>query len=829
MKKNLGKYIKDTVDRYGDTMLMQIRRGLRTDSYTYGQMWEAGLRFRTYLLGKGLRKGDMVLIWAPNMPEWIIALVGCLVSGIVVVPVSMHASVETVDEYIDQTKGTLLIKSKYIKDVPERKIDILSIEDIPDVVSGQEPTDPEEVDSDDLLGIMYTSGTTADPSGVMLTHRNVLVGLEGLKTLIPPSKEYRLLSIMPLSHALEMFLGFYTVINFGASIYYVPKVNPVVIARSLRKYKITHLIVVPQLLKIMFDSIEYRAENEGKGASLQTALRVAPYLPFSLRRILFSEIHRNLGGGLKMFGCAGAPLDKEVAQNWEKVGIAVIEGYGLTETSAGVTANTIFDRKHGSVGRIMSEIEVKFDDDGEIIVKGPSVTEGYFKNRKKTEESFTKDGYFKTGDVGYITDEGYVYLSGRKKFKIVTPSGEKVYPEDVERKLNEHPAVRESCVVGIDKGAGEIVFAAVALKKKVSLEDVIAEVNEGLESHQLILEFGEWMDDDFPRTRTLKKDRSVVKAWAESKIAGKEKDVEEGSDSEDVDKLLSIIELVCDVPVDKIDEDSVLALDFDLDSLRRVALVAMIEEEYGVEVLEEQIGEKTTVAELRKLIANGSKVSTDLSHVTWPLMPMVVMVREFTRRFLIFPLFRLIAPPVEVEGEDPDELLSEPGIIIFNHVGHNEPGMLARALPSTIRKKLTTIADPRSFRSGIRAFLMYFVGAAFPVQKFGGPIRHTLELVADLLEEGWYVMISPEGKRSDDGKLQEFQRGTAVLAVETGVPVYPVKVKGYRDVYPDAGGEIDLPTGKGRVTLVFGEPVRFEPDTPYDEANDTLRKIIEEL
>lgn len=280
MKGDIGTYIKKAVDKYADSLFLHIRRGYRVEKYTYAEMWSYSLKFRTYLLEKGIKKGDVVLIWAPNMPEWVIVLVGAMVSGVVVSPISMHASAKTAREYIAQTEGKMLLKSRIVTEEVEICIDTVVLEEIPDIVKDKKETLPGVVDPDDLALIMYTSGTTGDPSGVMLSHRNVIVGLEGLKSLIPPSKEYRLLSIMPLSHALELLLGLFTVLDFGVALYYVPKVNPIVLSRALKKYRITHLILVPQLLKVLWNAIEYRVCEEGKDRIFNCALKVSSFLPF---------------------------------------------------------------------------------------------------------------------------------------------------------------------------------------------------------------------------------------------------------------------------------------------------------------------------------------------------------------------------------------------------------------------------------------------------------------------------------------------------------------------------------------------------------------------
>lgn len=826
---NLGEYIQSAVDRYPDVTALHIRRGVRIERYSYMHMWELSLKCAAYMKRKGLRKGDMVLIWGPNMPEWVIVLFACFLSGIVAVPVSVHASGETADGYMSQTNAKLLFVSKLIKEKTSKDIETVSLENLVDEIADVRSANLAKIKPDDLAEIMYTSGTTGEPSGVMLSHRNILVGLEGLKHLVPPGKEFRLLSILPLSHALEQLLSLLTLMDFGATNYYMARVNPVVILKSLKAYKITHVIVVPQLLKVMWNSIEYRAESEGKLKMLKIALGIAPVLPFASRRLLFRSIHKQFGGRLQMFGCAGAPLDAFIAEKWERLGIAVIEGYGTTETSAAVTANTISDRKLGSVGKIFPGMDMAFSKEGEILVRGDNVSKGYYENPEKTEKSFTKDGYFRTGDIGNVADDGYVYLSGRKQFKIVTPSGEKVYPEDVERVLNQHPAVKESCVVGIDRGKGEIVTAVVILKEDIALEDVLAWANGRLESHQQILGISLWPDDDFPRTRTLKVDRNNVRGYVADRGQDSEERKSALSRKEDRDQIIEIVASVCEVKEHVISDTALLVMDLKLDSLKRVALVSMIEEECGVIVHEEDIDEKTTVGDVRKLVDEGTNVADDVSHVIWPLRKPVVELREYVRRFLLFPLFRIFAPPVIVKGKRNLKAITPPCILYFNHVGHNEGPMIMRELSPAVRKKQAVLADPRSFRSKIRSFWMYFVAAAFPVQKFGGPIRYTLELAADLLDKGWLVFMSPEGERSPDGKLLPFQKGTGVLAVETGVPVYPVKVKGYRRLYPERGGLLDIPKGKGNVTLVFGPPMKFERGVSYEEATKRMRDVIKKM
>ncbi len=833
---NLSEYISSCASSFPDNTVMQIRRGFTTEKYSYKELDRLMRQCASYLYKTGLRKGDCVLIWGPNMPEWVVALLGVLSIGAVSVPVSMHATPETVDEYLRQTNAKFLLRSRFVNDRKRRGVTAIDLEDVITSSRKYEEMKLPKIKPDDVAEIMYTSGTTGDPSGVVLSHGNILEGLEGLRLLVPPSSEFRLLSILPLSHALEQLLGFFTLIRFGATVYYVPRINPVVIVRSLNRYKITHLIVVPELIKVMWNSIELQAQQKGALLKLQKALKIAPHLPMSLRRVLFKDVHKAFGGKLKLLACAGAPLDVWVGENWEKIGVVVLEGYGLTETSAALTANQIHARKIGSVGKLLPGVEVRFSKDGEVLTRGLNVTKGYYKNAKKTKESFTSEGFFKTGDVGYVGKDGFVYLTGRKKFKIVIPTGEKVYPEDVERSLNDHPAVKESCVIGIKKDRGEIVHAVLILKRDIDPATVIAQVNSQLESHQTILEWSLWKDDDFPRTRSLKKDRNRVKEYVMGTITSSSSDLPQDSKAttSQRDPLKDIISAVFSVDAHSITENTSLVFDLHMDSLRRIALVSLIEDEFGVVVSEQDLVESTKVENVRILIKEGKKSVESKAIPSWPTAPFTVIIRDLIRTFLFFPISRLTLARIEIVNKEVVKNMKGPSIIAFNHVGHLEPLMIMVSLRRAIQKKLFTLADADGFYLWIRRFFLYFFAGAFPVEKHGGPVRQTLELAADLLEDGWSLLMSPEGNRSSDGNLLEFKQGTGMIAVETRVPVYPVKVKGYREAHVSLKKGIfdvffDFAKPGKKVTLVFGEPIVFDPNTSHEQATEKIRSVIENL
>lgn len=267
---------------------------------------------------------------------------------------------------------------------------------------------------DDLAEIVYTSGTTGDPKDVMLTHKNIVSNIEGLTQANPMDYHERLLTILPLFHMFEQVAGMFFPLSRGARIIHIPRVASGLITKALEEHHATKLLAVPQFLDTVMKRIETRAAEEGKAAAFHAARKIAEYLPLFLRRILFYKIHRRFGGHLIVVASGGAPLDPVLEKKWELLGIWLLQGYGLTETSPVVSANAYAQHRFGSIGKPLAEVEIKIAPDGEVLVKGPNVFQGYFKSEQKTKEPFTTDGWFMTGDIGELDKDGFLYIRGRK-------------------------------------------------------------------------------------------------------------------------------------------------------------------------------------------------------------------------------------------------------------------------------------------------------------------------------------------------------------------------------------------------------------------------------
>src|SRR5665213_3539100 len=396
-----------------------------------------------------------------------------------------------------------------------------------------------------LASTLRWVSTTADPKGVVLTQRNVLANISGILQRIDVGDDWRLLSVLPLSHTYEL-TGSLAILSRGASIFYIPRVTPLAISQALVDYEINTMLAIPQLLSLILERIQQTAGDEGKARTLRAALRIADFLPFSLRRVLFHGVHSRLGGHLDLVVTGGAPIPIDVAIAWERMGVRMVQGYGLTETSPILTCNSLSERRFDSPGRPLDNVQLRIGHDGEIQAKGPSVFVEYWHNPEATSEAFSEDGWFRTSDVGRMKD-GRLLIQGRLKFAIVRGSGLKVFPEDIELVADQDPRFQDVCIVGVNDPKGESV-AAVVLSDASDrvITDAIGEINSQLESFQHIDHWRRWPDSDFPRTRLLKIDRRQVQLWANS--TEHDQSTQKRTPEAASDSLVHIIRLSLDDP-----------------------------------------------------------------------------------------------------------------------------------------------------------------------------------------------------------------------------------------------------------------------------------------
>ena len=820
MFDNFNEYVKN-FDNFKSKQALVIKPFLKVRRLNYGQLQDKVYQTANYLISQGIKKDDRVMIVAANCPEWIEVFLGCQLIGAILVPVDARNTLEMALKFAARTEPKIVFRSKPILPKLNKKYRVILLEDLEDLVTVCPITPPKvELTGKETAVIVFTSGTTAEPKGVVLSQKNILSNVDGVNEAINIDPDWRILSVLPLSHMYEM-IGVCCLMSKSCTIYYLPMVAPLAISRALKEYRITTILAVPQLLILLRARILQTAADEGLATSLNAALRIAPFLPFKTRRLLFRKVHEQLGGCLKLVITGGAPIPPEVAVFWENMGMKAIEGYGLTETSPILSVNRLYERHLKSQGLLLYNVKARVSDVGEIQSKGPSVFSSYWNNPEQTNLAFTDDGWFKTGDIGQIKN-GWLQIQGRAKFAIILSSGLNVFPEDVELIAEKHKVFKEICVVGVRTKSGEKVHAVVISDKKDKhIVKAIKEVNSKLEEFQHISDWSRWPDSEFPRTLILKIDRKNVQAWANQELLNSKVKMKPKNNG---DVLLKILRSSLDDPKCEINEKDRLS-DIGLDSLRRLAMVSAIEEQLSIYIPESKIDQKTTLKDLRKLIAHGSHVENKVKRPKWQFNKTVRLAGVTLRETLARALVRIYIK-IDVEGRENICNLDQPAIFIFNHVDAYDVPVLYQALPRNIRNKVAVAAADDVLDNHKVLTLVARLGYASYNLDRNGMILSSLEYTSDLIDKGWSIAMAPEGHVSKDGRLQHFKSGIGLLAVETGVPIVLVKTIGLAGTLPL---DKKWPQHSSRVVVKIGPPIIFDKNTSYNKATKKLYKVMKKL
>ena len=546
---SLVDLVDDSAARWADdrpTLSLRTDDGIEL-AWSPAEVRRRGLIAAWRLRELGLQPGDRLLTWSPSTPRLPAVYVAAMRAGVVIVPLDLRMTKGVIERISARADTTwLAIDSGY--DAPDPAevglagFRVLTLADLTAEPDASFPADwAEQVAAwprpvrDSLFEVVFTSGTTADPKGVLLDHGNLLATIEVFERLLPP-RHHRAVSILPLSHLFEQAQVLFYATMLGAEVVYVRSRNPRVIFEALRESRVTTMVLTPQILELFWGALTREIEQLGQAGRFERARRIARRLPYALRRVLFRRVHAQLGGELRLFISAGAYLPPELQTAWEDLGIVVVQGYGSTECGI-VTANDERHHPTGRVGRVRPPVEVRLDpESSEIQVRSPSVSAGYWRNEEATRESRTPDGWYRTGDIGRFTDEGDLVLSGRLRDVIVLPNGLNVYPEDVEAALHDHGLAQTVVVetapgrieaVVLPPGSQPIIRAEQAppprtpddqATVRVDIDRIVAAANRDLSMHQRVVAWRLWPEPDFPRTHTLKIRRNEVRDWAGADI-----------------------------------------------------------------------------------------------------------------------------------------------------------------------------------------------------------------------------------------------------------------------------------------------------------------------
>ena len=400
-------------------------------------------------------------IWAVNRPEWGLGFLAAAHAGLVAVPLDVRSTDDFATKVVEQTGPKLVLASRQTEE-PARRLGlpVILIESLPDLARGAEPLPAADVSADDLLLVMFTSGTTGDPKGVMLTHGNVASNARTLVDVFPFGPNERLLSVLPLSHMFGLTCDFLAPLAAGKTVAYPVSRQPAVLVKTFRDFKITMMLIVPQGLRLLTNAIERKVDSTGKRSQFDRLHAIAPRLPRFVRRLLFRPVLAQFGGRLRNFAVGASALDPELATFWSHMGVTAVQGYGATEMSPAISFTRPDRNRIGTVGEPIPGVEVRIADDGEVLVRGPNRFVGYWQNPEATAAAIDADGWYHTGDLGELSADGFLTLRGRKKDMIALADGQKVYPDDVEAVLVGDDRIRDAAVVGLDgDGSGVRVHA----------------------------------------------------------------------------------------------------------------------------------------------------------------------------------------------------------------------------------------------------------------------------------------------------------------------------------------------------------------------------------
>jgi long-chain acyl-CoA synthetase len=858
-RTHLASLVED-FRRHGSQTAIVEHRGNRRFATSYADLANLTGRFSAELSRRQVLPGERVVIWGGNSAEWIAAFFGCLLRGVLAVPLDSSGTSEFAARVIADVEPRLVVGDRGLISTLTIESSILLFSDFHKSL----PVDPlfnvDSAVSPQLpMQIIFTSGTTSEPKGVVHTHRNVLAGVGPIESEIEKYRKYerlvhplRFLHSLPLSHVFGQFMGLWVPALLAAEVHFESQLEPARLIETIRNVRISLLAAVPRVLDLL------RLHLMGKDASLAGALESARNESIWRRWWRFRKLHRAFGFKFWAFVCGGASLPEELEQFWSTTGFALIQGYGLTETAALVTLNHPFRIGRGTIGQPLPGREIMIGDDGEIMVRGEMLsTASWQGGRMQAREQ----DWLATGDLVAKDAAGHLQFKGRKGDVIVLASGMNIHPADVEGALLKQPGVRDCAVIGWQGALGvEPVAVIVSSSGDEELQSAIRAANSALAEYQQIRRWLRWPQLEFPRTSTGKLLRRTISDWAESAFS---KAAFSNTGGGNEDPIVDLITRITGEDAAAASESSRLSEDLHLDSLGRVQLQSEIEQKLGMELPAESLEQAKTLGELKEIISHiavgfaplattrtdqpavsqrntaGTAEAPELNvYPRWPWSLPVLAARVLFLEAVIRPLTWLFANPQVVRAPQP---VSESSmLIIANHVTALDGALVLYSLPASIRRR-TAIAmsgemllDMRAGRNQgswlLDAFapLEYWLLTAlfnvFPLPRLAG-FRTSFAHAGAALDRGYSVLVFPEGRRSETGELKPFRPGIGLLAQQSQTAVLPVGLIGL--------GEMKARRTKwfrsGKLTIKVGDAISYDASRDPAELTHTLESAMRQL
>jgi len=818
------------------------RRGYRLERWRYGEVAETAAQVARELEARAVGAGDRVLLWGENCPEWVATFWGCLLRGAVVVPMDRIASTEFVGHVQRDVNAKLLVGSREelgrLNGTPS-----LAFEGLRDSVAHHpcQPYPLPEGNRQDTVEIIFTSGTTAEPKGVVITQGNILANLEPLETEIRKYLKYerlvhplRFLLLVPLSHVFGQFLGLLVPPLLRATVVFQDTLNPAEVIGTSQRERVSAVVAVPRLLETLKDKLERDAEADGQLEKLRGHLQEAAGKHFLRRWWRFRRLHRRLGWKLWAFVCGGAALDPATETFWTRLGYAVIQGYGLTETTSLISVNHPFRLSKGSIGKGLPGRELRLAADGEILVRGENVAATYWQGRERTPVA-GEEGWFHTGDLGALDAQGNLHFKGRRKSVIVTPEGMNIHPEDLEAALRQQPEVRDCVVVALARNGNAEPCAVLLLRDPSGDAEVaVQRANRQLADYQRLRRWFVWPQEDFPRTATQKPRSGEIQDVVRAQLAGST--VAGPGAGGGVGELIARL---AGRPPAALRADARLEDDLGLGSIDRVELLSALEDRYQVDLSEGRFTAATTVGELEALLREPPAEPLRLSFPRWTQRAPVRWLRLGVYYLLVWPATLLLGYP-RVRGHENLLGLRGPVLVVSNHVSLVDVGFILAALPARLRHRLAVsvqaeeleaMRHPPPQRGFFRRWLDrvdYWLAVGlfnlFPLPRRSG-FRQSFHYAGESVDRGYSVLVFPEGEYTPDGQVQPFRTGIGLLVESLRLPVVPMRIDGLFEL--KRAGKRMAPPGAVRVSL--GAPVEFEPETDAGEITRRLEASVRRL
>jgi len=789
-------------------------RGYRRERWSYRQVAEAAYQFARELQERQIAKSDAVILWSQNCAEWVAAFWGCALCGAIAVPIDDGASPDFARRISAQVNTKLVI-------CPSERAAVFKVTpsiDPVDLVSAisrhpADPFSPVEIQPSDPLEIVFTSGTTAEPKGVVISHANVLENIAPLEKEIRRYLKYErlvhpicFLNLLPLSHVFGQFLGIFLPPLMGGTVVFENTLNPSDVITTIRRERVSVLVAVPRMIESLKQKIERDLEDGGRFEHFAKRYRDALGQHFLRRWWTFRDIHRQFGWKFWAMISGGAALEQGTEEFWHRLGYAVIQGYGLTETTSLVSLNHPFRTSRGSIGKVLPGREVKLAEDGEILVRGGGVASGYWSSAG-LQPVAGEEGWYRTGDLGELDADSNLLFKGRKKDVIVTPAGMNVYPEDLEAALRGQKEVRDCVVVGRERGGNAEPCAVLILRDhNEDAKTIVARVNEKLAEYQRMRSWSVWPDEDFPRTSTGKPRRNVIRDAVEANLSGH---TVTGTAS----ALSELLARVTGRSPQNLQPDADLENELGLSSLERVELLGALEDRYQVDLSETKFAIATTVGDLEKLLQGEAGKRREFHYPRWTLRWPVTWLRLAAHYLLVRPAVFLLGWP-RVLGHENLRGVRGPVLVISNHIDDVDVGFIQTVLPPRLRHRLATAtggealealrspAADGSWLGRIYDRVQWTLAVAllnlFPLPRQAG-FRKSFAYAGEAVDRGYSVLVFPEGRHTEDGKLRPFRSGIGLLVNNLRIPVVPIRIDGLFEI-KQAGRKFALP-GKIQVRI----------------------------